>query len=101
MRLLAWRLIGKGMLLGKADIVLPNCLEISEVGIFCRADGSRWAQFPAEAIRDQDGRPVLNERGKPKYRNLIRWQKSEVQKAWSEALIALIEAEHGPIGGAP
>jgi hypothetical protein len=100
MQLLTYRSIGKGMLLGKADIGLPNGLEINDVGIFSRADGSRWAQFPAEMLRDQDGRPILNDKGKPKYRTLIHWVKHETQAAWSDALIALVEAEHGKIGGA-
>jgi len=99
MRVLEWAPATKpGMFLGRVKISLPNGLEIAEIGIFGR-DGRRWCQFPGEVMRDRDDRPMLDQRGKKRYRNLIKWASSDVQNAWSDALVRLVEDEHGPIGG--
>ena len=91
MRLLEWQKIGKGALIGKAKIVLPIGLEISDIAVFEKA-GRRWAQFPAEPMRDAEGQPITDENGKVKYRSSIRWATRELQERFSETLIALIEA---------
>ena len=94
MQLLDWRRIDKGFLLGRASVLLPIGLRISDIGVF-EKEGRRWAQLPAEMARDAVGQAIKDERGKTVYRSLIRWATKELQDGFSQALIALIEAERG------
>lgn len=99
LRLLGYEAINKGALLGRAKVRLPCRLEISDIGVF-EKDGRRWVQMPAEIVRDRDGQPLKDDRGKIRYRSALRWETRDLQDGFSEALITLIEAEHGPLGGA-
>jgi hypothetical protein len=42
MQLLEWQAIGKGSLIGRARVRLPNQLEIADIAVF-EKDGRRWA----------------------------------------------------------
>jgi hypothetical protein len=98
MELLGWEEVRKGALLGRARVRLPIQLEIADIGIFAK-DGARWAQMPSEVMRDATGQVLTDERGKPRYRSPLKWASRDLQERFSAALIALVEAEHGPIGG--
>ena len=93
--------INKGALVGRADLLLPCCLQISDIGIF-QKDGRSWAQLPAEMMRDYQGQPLKDERGKARYRSALKWSNRELQDGFSTAVIGAIEAEHGLLldGGA-
>ena len=95
MQLLEWKRIDKGALVGRAVALLPNGLQISDIGIFTK-DGRSWAQLPSEAMRDAEGQP-LKDAGteKVRYRSALKWTTRELQDRFSDALVALIEAEHG------
>lgn len=95
MKLLSWQPINKGSLLGKAQIWLPSGLEISDVAVF-EKDGRRWAQMPAEMMRDADGQPITDDRGKIKYRTSIRWATRELQERWSAAVLDLLNLAEAP-----
>jgi hypothetical protein len=94
MRLLSWEPVNKGALIGRARVRLPNQLEISDIGVF-EKDGRRWAQLPAEIMRDAAGQPLKDERGKPRYRSPLRWATNDLQARFSVALIEMIEAQQG------
>jgi hypothetical protein len=85
-----------GIVVGRASVELPNRLCIDGITVFNK-NGRRWASMPAEMLRDRDGQPLLDERGKRKYRNILRWKDKALQDGFSAALIALIEAEYGPL----
>ena len=93
-QLLEWKRIDKGALVGRAAALLPNGLQISDIGIFTK-DGRSWAQLPSEAMRDADRQPLKDDRGKVRYRSPLKWTTRELQDHFSDALVALIEAEHG------
>jgi len=95
MQLLAWTPVGKGALLGRAKIQLPNGLQINDVGLFQREDGTRWAQLPSEIMRDAEGQPLKDDRGKIRYRRPIRWSSRDLQNRFSEALFELVESSAG------
>ena len=96
MQLLEWKHIDKGALVGRAAALLPNGLQISEIGIFTK-EGRSWTQLPAEVMRDAEGQPLKDDRGKTRYRSPLKWRTRELQDAFSAALVALIEAEHGAL----
>jgi hypothetical protein len=99
MRLLDWRQIDKGFLVGRAKVILPNGLEIADIGIFSK-DGRTWSQMPVQQVRGADGRPITDDRGKACYVSSIKWSTRELRDGFSEALIALVLADHpGAIPG--
>src|SRR4051794_18520711 len=100
LRLVDWKPLVSGALLGRAAVEI-NGLIIADIGVFAH-NGSRWTQLPAEPQRDLDGQLVRDDRGKVKYRRRLTWQSRSLQEWFREAVIAAIEAAHGPIGdGAP
>jgi hypothetical protein len=72
MQLLEWKRIDKGALVGRATVLLPSGLQISDVGVFTK-EGRSWAQLPSEAMRDGDGRSLKDDRGKVRYRSPLKW----------------------------
>jgi len=101
MRLLAWRPVGKGALVGRADIQLPNGLQISDIGLFRRDDGARWAQMPSEIVRDADGQPLKDDRGRFRYRTPIKWSSRDLQEGFSRVLFQLVEMSAGNVAETP
>jgi hypothetical protein len=99
LRLLDGKRVDKGALVGRAAVLLPSGLQISDIGIFENGNG-RGAQLPAEMMRDASGQPVEDTRtGNPRYISLLRWRSRDAQEKFSFELIELIEREHGPLGG--
>lgn len=96
MELLDWRRVDSGALIGRAKVRLPIGLEIADIGIFGK-DGRRWAQMPSEAMRNGDGQPLRDERGKVRYRSPLKWESRDLQDRFSAALVELIEAERGSL----
>ena len=92
MQLLDWKRLDKGALVGRATVLLPSGLQISDIVIFWK-DGQTWSQFPSEAVRNAGGQLVKDERGKTRYRSPLKSSTRELQERFSEALIALIESE--------
>jgi hypothetical protein len=96
-RLIDWQARPIGALLGRATVEIDR-LVISDVAVF-EKDGKRWTQLPAEPQRDRDGAIIKDDRGKTQYRSHLRWKDRAAQDAFSAALIAAIEAKHGPLEG--
>jgi hypothetical protein len=95
MQLLEWKRLDKGALVGRATVLLPSGLQISDIGIF-RKDGESWSQLPSEPMRDAEGHILKDSiTGKTRYRSPLKWSTRELQQRFSEVLVALIEAEHG------
>jgi hypothetical protein len=94
MQLLEWRRIDKGALVGRASVLLPSGLQISDVGVFQKESRS-WAQLPAEPMRDAAGGMLKDDRGKIRYRSPLKWSSRELQDGFSAALVAIVEVEHG------
>ena len=92
LRLLDWRPIGKGAVIGRARVLLRNGLEISDIGLFAK-DGRIWAHLPAQQQRDGNGRPITDDRGKSKYVSSIRWSTKELQDGFSRALIDVLREQ--------
>jgi hypothetical protein len=96
--LLAWAPINRGPLAGRARVLLPCQLEISDIGVFVQGN-MRWCQLPSELLRDSDGAVLKDNRGKLRYRSALKWATRDLQERFSHTLIELIEATHGPVGG--
>ena len=93
MVLIDWRPMRSGALVGRATVMLPIGLLISDVGVFER-DGSRWTQLPAQQLQIA-GAPVLGANGKQRWVSPIRWSTSELQRRFSETVLELIDEVDG------
>lgn len=92
-QLLEWKAIHKGALVGRAKIRLPIGLEIADIGIFTK-DGRFWAQVPAQQMRDGEGRPLTDDRGKPRYVSSLRSSTKALQDGFSDAMTALVREKY-------
>ena len=60
LQLVEWRRVDKGALIGRAAVLLPNGMQIGDIGIF-QKDGRSWAQLPSEPMRGL-GRSIAERR---------------------------------------
>jgi DNA-binding cell septation regulator SpoVG len=93
MRLLTWRKIGKGKVIGVASIELPNGFRVHEIMVFRGKDGP-YAMLPSRPQLNRDRRPVVDQAGKVIYTTLNEWKSAALGKAWSAKLIELCRAAH-------
>src|SRR5262249_39163052 len=68
MQLLDWKRLDKGALVGRATVLLPSGLQISDIGIVRKA-GRAGSQRRSEAMREASGQILKDERGKTRYRS--------------------------------
>jgi hypothetical protein len=92
MRLIGFRPVAKGALRGFVSIELPSGLRIDDVAVFASASRT-WATLPSKPVVDHDGRQVERD-GKKQYAAILRWPDRDTSDRWSEAVVALVRAEH-------
>lgn len=91
--LLDWKEMKRNSLRGFATIRLGKSLKISDVTIHC-SHGKRWASLPSKPQVGSDGMVLKDQNGKIKYVPVISWTDKESADRFSEALIAVIEAQY-------
>jgi hypothetical protein len=93
MRLLAWRPLRQGRLLGFATILLPIGLEIREVPVLRGAEGL-WAALPSKPELTRDNQVRAGPDGKPAYRDVLAWRSRKLKNAFSERVVGLVREAH-------
>lgn len=93
MRLLSWRALRKGSLLGFATFELPAGLIIEDVAILT-SNGRTWVNLPAKPQLDKEGQHRRDENGKPLYVPILRWRDRDLSDRFGEAVIALVRELH-------
>lgn len=105
LRLLSWKLVRKGALVGFATIELPIGLKVIDCTV-CISHGKAWAALPAKPQVDKSGQVVRDERGKQAYSTILEWRHKRLRDAFSERVVALVAAhdphafDNDPSGGA-
>src|SRR5690349_5949071 len=89
MRLLAFKAVKKGSLVGFATVALPNGLTIFDCPVLA-GKGGFWATLPSKPVLDSEGRHVKPDGGKGQYAPVAQWQDKEQSRRFSDALIARI-----------
>jgi hypothetical protein len=92
MRLISFKPVQKGALIGFANIELPNSLRIDGCVVMC-SNNKYWASFPAKPVLDAEGRQVVID-GKKQYAAIIQWPDRETSTRFSDALVALVREAH-------
>lgn len=91
--LLDWRPMKKGALRGFAKIRLGRAMVINDVTVLT-ANGRRWAGMPGKPQINKEGVALRDDKGKTKYSPVLEWLDKESADAFSEGVIAAVEAAH-------
>jgi hypothetical protein len=92
-RLLRFRKVQKGFLVGFASVELSNGLQIIDLVVIAKG-GKCWVNLPGKARLNNDGVPVRDAGGRILYDAVGRWNSRELGNRFSVAVIQLIEREH-------
>jgi hypothetical protein len=93
MRLLSWKAVRKGDLVGFATVMLPIGLKVVDCPVLV-SHGKVWAALPSKPQVDKDGRQRIGADGKPAYAVILEWRSRELADGFSAAVVALVRAEH-------
>src|ERR1051326_2552865 len=98
LRLVEWKPLRKNSLRGFATIELPIGLIISDVPVLVGSNGRPWASLPSKPQLTSDGVARRGEDGRIQYSPILKWRDRSLSERFSDAVVAAVEAEHGPLG---
>ena len=93
MRLVEWRPLQQGKLLGFATVELPIGLTIRECPLLRGSEGL-WAALPRKPEIGRDGRCRIGAQGERLYAEMLAWRTSRLRDAFSERVVALVRASY-------
>lgn len=82
-----------GSLLAYLDVEMSSGLIVRDCRLM-RTNGTLWIAPPSQKQVDRDGEPILDERGKPRYRNFVDFRDRSTRDRFSSAVINAIRREH-------
>jgi hypothetical protein len=94
MRLISWRPVRSGKLLGFASVELLGIgLRLFELPLFAGTNGP-WAALPRKARLDREKRQRLDANGSPEFEPVAEWKDRASADAFSAAVISVIRAAY-------
>lgn len=93
MRILDWRPMARGSLLGFAKVESPSGMIIADVTILTGPNG-HWASPPSKPMIGRDGIAMKDAAGKLRYSPIIEFSSKEIRGRWSDAIIEAMQAAH-------
>jgi len=94
MTLIDWRPCRRGSLRGFATVELTIGLQMADVTVHLWS-GRAWARPPGRPVIDTTTGAVLrDDRGRIRYASLLSWRSRDLNDRWSDAVVALVRAEH-------
>ncbi len=91
-----WRPLAKGSLRGFAKVKLGRTLLLHDVAVF-RTSARSWAAMPGRPMVGADGLALRDAEGRQRYSPSVEWVGREAADRFSEAVIAEIERQYGPL----
>lgn len=92
MKIRAFTPMHRGTLRGFCDVQLENGMILLGCSVHEGA-GKRWANPPARLMIGPDRRPLLDDRGRPRYEPAVDWTTRGGRWAWSQAVVTALD-EH-------
>ena len=92
-RVLDWRPLAKGALLGFAKVEFPSGMIISDVCVLSGEKGT-WASPPSKPMIDRDGHVLRDDKQKIRYSPIIEFSSKDIRNKWSSAVIDALRAAH-------
>jgi DNA-binding cell septation regulator SpoVG len=93
MKILDWRLMQRGALVGSAKIELPSGVIIHDINVMDGASGP-WAAMPRRVQVDRNGVALRDSEGRVKYAPIIEFATRELRDRFSSEVIAALRAAH-------
>jgi hypothetical protein len=93
LRLVDWRPVRKGKLLGFALVELPMGLRIHDVPVLHGKNGV-WATLPTKPELDGNRRQRRDVAGEPSYARVLSWSTKRLEDAFAARVVALVQAKH-------
>lgn len=97
-KVLDWRELHKGALLGFAKVQLPSGMILSDVTILAGSSGP-WASPPSKPMIGRDGAVMKDDKGKVRYSPIIEFASKEIRDKWSGAVIDAMRAARPEVFG--
>jgi hypothetical protein len=91
-RILSWRPLRRGALLGFAKVAFPSGVVLAEVAIM-RGPTHAWCAPPTRP-RLHRGELVRKTNGKIQQLDLIEFMSSDIKDRWSHSIIAALRAQY-------
>jgi hypothetical protein len=91
---LDWRPLrnGSGGLVGFVRVQFGSGLIIDEVRVFVRG-GRTWCSPPARPMTTKTGEPLLNDRGKQGWAELVSFATHGVRSSWSRQILTALRQQ--------
>jgi hypothetical protein len=93
MRLVAWKPMRKGDLIGFATVELPIGLKLIDCPVLIGPRG-RWASLPSKPQIDRDGRQKTDTNGRAVYAPVLEWRDRGLADRFSAAVVELVLQAH-------
>jgi hypothetical protein len=93
MRLISWRRLRKGQLLGFAAVELPVGLQLFDVPVL-RGQQGVWASLPNRPEVDEQRHQRVGLDGKPAYARIAAWRSKKLEEAFTKRVVELVRATH-------
>jgi hypothetical protein len=93
LRLVKWRKLQSGKLLGFATVQLPIGLEIRDCPVLNGNEGP-WAALPGKPELDREGRCKTGAAGERIYAEILAWRSRKLREAFSVRVVELVRAAH-------
>jgi hypothetical protein len=93
-RVVAWRAINKGVVVGSVDLVLGKSLEIFGC-LVMRSNRSVWVAFPGKPQIGADDKAIWDGRGKQQFTVILKWSDRVSGDRFSHAVLSAIASKHG------
>ena len=94
--LLSWKPLDRNSLRGFATVRLGRSLSITDVAVHS-SGGKRWASLPSKPVVTKEGMVQKTDAGKTKFVPLLAWLDRASADKFSQAVIAAVEADYGPL----
>ena len=93
MKVLDWREMRKGSLLGFAKIELPSGMVLNDCTVLMGNNGP-WASPPSKPMISKDGIAMKDAEGKQKYVPIVEFASKEVRERWSAGVVEAVRQAH-------
>jgi hypothetical protein len=92
-RILGFRPMQAGALIGFADVALPSGMVLHRCSIFVK-DDTVWASPPSKQVVGRDGTIQRTADGKNRYEPTVSFTDRWTQERWSAAVVEALRTQH-------
>ena len=86
--------VSSGSMVAYVDIEMPSGMIGRDFKLMRGPASEFWLAMPAIKETDRDGNPVLNDKGKPRYREFIGFRDRQTRDKFTAAVLAAVRREH-------